>query len=297
MGFERFQYAFESIAKRLDGRHNLCPSCGSHEFLKFGGKWFRKFPTELRCCRSCSLLYRYPTTLEDESMKFYELEYVQPGLTTDLPDDRQLEKLVGSNFIGSEKDFSSWFELFRRISVQLGRQIKVLDYGANWGYAVRQIGSLEFVSESVGYEYSKLRSSFGARHLGVKYITEDQFDGSFDIVFSSHVIEHMHSPRIFRKHMDSLLAADGYVVMTCPNGSLSGIVDHGDSWRRLWGKVHPNMISDEYLIRQFDGYRGSIANADLSEASLVKSLESCTTSCASFMPTTSDLLAILKRNL
>jgi hypothetical protein len=295
MFFEKISYAIQSLVKSLDGKHNICPSCGSSNFFFFGGKSFSKFPTSLRNCQNCFLLYRFPITLQSESLRFYELEYSQPGLTTDLPDKETLSNLLANNFLNSEKDFSIWIPLLKRLSVVIGRKIRVIDYGANWGYTVYQLSKLDFISECVGYEYSKVRSNFGKNKLGINYIDEHDFNGTFDVVFSSHVIEHMYNPSIFREHMDSLLTNSGFVVLTCPNGSLSGVVNHSNSWRKLWGKVHPNMISDLFLLKLFDGYNGSIQDDNLSDLSVNSLLDSCQTAISSYMPTSGNLLALIKK--
>lgn len=292
---KKINYAFQSIVKSLDGKHNLCPSCGSPKYFFFGGKAFSKFPTSLRNCQNCNLLYRFPTTLESESLRFYELEYSQPGLTTDLPDKATLSNLVSKDFIGSEKDFSVWIPLLKTLSMVIGRKIRVLDYGANWGYTVYQLNKLDFITECIGYEYSKVRSNFGKNELGIAYVKEEDFTRTFDVVFSSHVIEHMHNPSIFRAHMDLLLIDGGFVVLTCPNGSLTGTVDHSNSWRRLWGQVHPNMISDSFLLKLFRGYKGSVTDEDLSDISIKELLDSCLTSLSSHMPTTENLIALMKK--
>jgi len=292
---DKINYAVKSFFKTLDGRHNNCPSCGSFDYFFFGGKSFSKYPTALRNCRNCNLLYRFPTTLKGESLRFYELEYSEPGLTTDLPDRTTLNSLLSNNFVGSEKDFTKWIPLFRHLSEVVGRKIRVLDYGANWGYTVYQLSKLDFIAEVVGYEYSKIRSSFGQNELGIKYIEESEFDDTFDVVFSSHVIEHMYNPSILRKHIDSLLVSEGFLLLTCPNGSLTGLVDHSKLWRRLWGNVHPNMISDSYLLKLFNGYRGSVADENLSDIAIKQLLNSCLTAISSYMPSSPHLLLLLRK--
>ena len=113
--------------------------------------------------------------------------------------------------------------------------------------------------------------------------------------FSSHVIEHMYKPVLFREHMDALLNDNGYVILTCPNGSMSGLFDHPKVWRKLWGAVHPNMISDEYLMRIFDGYNGGIFDERLSQADMASFIDFCKAPMASLSPKTSNLLAVMRK--
>lgn len=288
----KVMYALKSLSNRVDGLHNNCPSCGSNEYHQINSKEFVKFPTSLRICHCCNLFYRYPTTLEVESKKFYESEYVQAGLTTDLPSAESLKYLLDKNFSGSEKDFSRWLPLFEEIADQLGRKIRLLDYGANWGYAVHQFDQLDCVDEAIGYEYSDARRKFGEKNLGAKYITEEKFQNDFDLVFSSHVIEHMHNPSHFKSHMDKLLKRGGFVVVTCPNGSLSALSKNPSGWRRLWGSTHPNFISDSYLITQFHNYEGNVFEEDIPRPHSLIDLSSLSNPPSSRLPTSGSLIGV-----
>ncbi|MCJ2185695.1 class I SAM-dependent methyltransferase [Novosphingobium beihaiensis] len=256
---------------------------------------FKKFPTSLRHCNNCKLLYRHPTTSEHESKAFYEKEYYQPGLTTDLPNSEALKKLIKSNFAGSEKDFSRWLPLIHSISKKLNKKIRVLDYGANWGYTAHQLNEQEYIEDALAYEYSSVRSAFGAKNLNIKYVNENEFSQDFDLVFSSHAIEHMHNPSIFKKHMDKLLPIGGYCIVTCPNGSLTAMINKSSGWRKLWGEAHPNFISDEFLLNQFNNYEGAIFREDLSDLKNFDYLNHLSTPPASFLPISSNLIGVFRR--
>lgn len=255
------KYALKSFLNKLDGKHDNCPSCKGAYYSSLKGPLFNKFPTQLRHCLDCGLLYRHPITTESESKLYYELEYTQKGLTTDLPETEVLNDLLKTKFRSSEKDFSGWFPLFQSISSHFDKNIQVLDYGANWGYTVFQLEQLPYVNKAYGYEYSEIRSSFGRTKLGIPYINIDDLPSEkFDVIFSSHVIEHMYNPGLIRKHFDTLLAPGGIGIITCPNGSLSRTVKNPDGFKTNWGSVHPNFISEKYLQNLFNGYRGVILN-------------------------------------
>ena len=295
---KKIQYAFRSLLHRIDGLHDACPSCGSKSSLLLNSKEFKKYPTSLRSCNDCSLLYRHPTTLEEESKKFYEDEYVEKGLTTDLPNTATLRNLMKSNFSKTEKDFSKWVPLIECIANKMGKKIRVLDYGANWGYSVYQLNKLDCVDEAVGYEYSDIRRKYGENNLNVKYICEAEFTNNFDLVFSSHAIEHMHNPSVFRAHIDSLMASRAFTILTCPNGSMGALFQHPNLWRHYWGEVHPNFISDSYLLKQFNDYEGAVFNCDELGNEIVDLLhiDQLTKPPVSYLPTTGNLLGIFRSN-
>jgi hypothetical protein len=287
-------YAFSALKKRLCGGYGACPSCGHENFFKFSGREFHKIPTSLRFCKNCKFFYRYPTTLKDESLAFYEREYVQTGLTTDLPDEVSLEALVAKNFSDTEKDFSIWIPLFKMISQQLDRKIRIIDYGANWGYTAYQLRKCDFVSDCIAYEVSGVRKSYGKQKLNIDYVEEEEFSNSFDVLFSSHALEHMYNPMIIRDHTNALLKPGGYAILTCPNCSLSAVPNH-KKWRQSWGQVHPNGITDGFLLNIFSDYNGAVGNEILDDKMFLELLAGCETKLSSFLPTTPNLLAVMKK--
>lgn len=254
----KLNYALQMLLKSFNKKYHNCPSCQSSNNYKFTGKEFNKFPTSLRYCKDCKLLFRFPVTLASESELFYKDRYHEAGLTTDLPSKTELKYLIDTNFKNTEKDFSIWMKLFRDLSIKLNKKIRILDYGANWGYTVAQLSKEDFVEKAVGYEYSLPRAEFGKKNLNIEYLNEDMFSKSFDVVFSSHVIEHMFNPSKFKNHMNQLLVDEGYCVVACPNGSLSAMLKNPVSFKSMRGEVHPNYISDLYLLNQFSDYHGAV---------------------------------------
>ena len=250
----KFSYLKNSILRRFS--KNRCPSCGSEVAKVIDSKLFGL--TNLLQCGECFMRYRFPADSADYNYQFYQDSYVQPGLTTDLPSKNELQELVLSNFANSEKDFSSYTGIFESIFQHFNRKIRILDYGANWGYSCYQFAKLEFVEKAYGYELSIPRRLFGEQNLGVQYIQDaSELEGSIDVLFSSHVIEHMSDPSILKNYADMVLKNGGIILLTCPNGSDSGRV-HNTHWSKLWGEVHPNFISDQYLCKLFSDYSGIV---------------------------------------
>lgn len=202
--------------------------------------------------------------------------------------------MLESKFVCTEKDFSSYSGIIKEISRYLGRKLTILDYGANWGYACFQFGHFDEVEDVYGLELSKPRREFGEANLGVKYINNpSELDASVDLIFSSHVIEHMSNPSLIRECEDKVLRSDGIVLLTCPNGSDSARFS-SPSWRKLWGEVHPNFISDQYLCRLFSDFNGTISGAEIfmRNSGLERLFRG---KMASSLPTTSDLFLIAQK--
>ncbi len=238
------------LAYVLDGfirswrKKRVCPCCGSRESRSVDRKGFH----HLLRCGECGLLYRWPYETQEEMQRFYQRAYQQAGLTTDLPDRASLKTLLQNGFRGSSKDFSRVVELLLVLSIKPGARI--LDFGANWGYGVWQFREAGF--DAMGYELSQPRAAYSA-HLGVEVLTDwSQVvqHGPFDVVFSSHVLEHTSDPAEALRRQREVLAPGGMVIAYVPNGSARFFEADPSAFHKLWGRVHPVML-DEVFVRRF----------------------------------------------
>ena len=214
-------------------------------------------------------------------------------MTTVLPSDKELLELKNSNFSNSEKDFSYINPVLKSISNYLGRKLKILDYGANWGYFAFQLKKLDFVESVKCYELSLPRRQFGEAKLGIEYIEKPpEKDMRFDLLFSSHVIEHMQNPIILKDWIVKSLKDDGISLITCPNGSDSA--KFNKNWSQLWGEVHPNFISDRFLCKNFSDFQGTVFDESLlNEKDLASKL--CNKEMSSMLPESSNLWFIAQK--
>src|SRR5689334_1315055 len=137
MLIERFTYMLSGVSGRISQRR-LCPACGSPSAALRDRKWFHC----LFQCAKCHLAYRYPVESGADMAKMYDGGYNEPGLTTELPTDRELSALLASEFRNSEKDFSYHTSILKALG--LGRGSRLLDYRANWGYASWQFSRAGF---------------------------------------------------------------------------------------------------------------------------------------------------------
>lgn len=247
---EKIGYLLDTLHKRLHGSGLGCPDCGSTEFEVVD----RKFVvTELRRCGNCMLLYRAPTDTPAENEGFYQLDYVE-GFTTDLPNDGELQRLLDARFEGGEKCFSDYIRVLEALGAAPGARL--FDYGCSWGY-----GSWQFARHGysvTSYEISRPRAEFARRKLGVACLAERPrpetvgvLAHTFDVFFSSHVLEHVPSPRSVVALAQALLKPGGLFVAFTPNGSAQFRAADPLGWRTLWGKVHPNVLDEVYYRALF----------------------------------------------
>jgi len=189
-----------------------CPYCHHTQAKVLGRKYFL---VQLRKCHNCGLMFRFPKENFEESIKFYQSDYKE-GLTTDLPSKLDLKHLLEQQFKGTSNDFSDKINLVKSY-VSEG---KVLDYGCSWGYGVWQFKQAGY--DTLGFEISQPRAEFGCRYLGVDIISQaqeinNQGKESFDVIFTSHVLEHMPDISNVFELFHRLLKPCGTLAIFVPN--------------------------------------------------------------------------------
>ncbi len=188
-----------------------CPFCHHTQAKVLGRKYL---VVQLRKCEKCGLMFRFPKETPETNLRFYQSNYKE-GMTTDLPDSLHLKHLLSSRFQGTSKDFESKINL---VKSYLPTGI-VLDYGCSWGYGVWQFKQAGY--EAIGFEISQPRADFGRKMLGVDIIQQEEVnnlnDASIDIIFTSHVLEHLPDISNVFKLFQRLLKSGGILAIFVPN--------------------------------------------------------------------------------
>jgi SAM-dependent methyltransferase len=234
------------LLRGLTGRirhRKTCPCCGSRHSGPLDWKFFHS----LEQCSECKILYRFPYEAPNQMARFYQRDYSEAGLTTDLPSEAELQLLVASRFRRSEKDFGQVIEMLQALG--LGPGAKILDFGANWGYGTYQLRLAGYITDA--YEISQPRASFGKK-IGVDVLTSLDLVGSaYDAIYSSHVLEHVPNPRSTLQEQFARLKPGGYIVAATPNGSTERRRANPHGFHLNWGLVHPVLLTSEFLLKNF----------------------------------------------
>jgi SAM-dependent methyltransferase len=177
---------------------------------------------------------------------YYRCRYRQPGLTTDLPDAQELAALLGRNFRGTDKDFGEKIAVFHELCPR-GR---VLDFGCSWGYGVVQLNARGY--ETIGFDVSAPRAAYGRARLGVEIL--DSYEaldripaGSFDGIFSNHVLEHLPTPRIAFDRFARLLRPQGILVAFVPNAGGTAARHLRSAWGPLLCQRHTVALDRRFV--------------------------------------------------
>lgn len=190
-------------------------------------------------------MFRWPKDTPEFNKSFYQNRYQQVGLTTELPDPGSLEKLIASNFRGTEKDFSGQIAVLR----ELMPQGKVLDFGCSWGYASFQLQQAGY--DVIGFEISKGRAAFGRNYLRVNMLDDygslDRLRGSFDVIFSSHVLEHLPSFKGVFERFGELLKPEGILLLFVPNCGGENATRLGVRWGPMVCEKHPQALDRNFF--------------------------------------------------
>jgi SAM-dependent methyltransferase len=291
---QKISYLIDQSLGFLLEREKICPNCGGLASSLVDRKYL---VSQLRMCAACGINFRWPCDKKDTSSAVYQDSYLQPGLTTDLPQPDELAKLKEVCFRGSEKDFSSYVQFAKNVSPGNLEDLEVLDYGANWGYLVYQL-RLAGIAKALGYEVSFPRRAYGEAEVGVAYIDSPaECENQFDFVISTHVIEHVPMPSQMLQGIHSMLKPGGTLLLECPNGSLASMTSPG--WSSQWGEIHPFYISDGFLLRSLGnlGFSGMVLDksdflAMCESMPAVKILELANRNLCSRLPISSTLVFI-----
>jgi len=233
----RTNFLLRILKAYLEEQEKTCPYCGNNSTKVIGRKYLI---LQLRKCPVCNLMFRWPKDTPEFNKSFYQNRYQQVGLTTELPGLESLKKLVDSRFCGTEKDFSEKIAVLQRL-VHRG---KVLDFGCSWGYATFQLQQAGY--DVVGLEISKPRAEFGRKHLKINILDEygllDKYRGSFDVIFSSHVLEHLPNFKGVFERFSALLKPGGILLLFVPNCGGENAIKQGVKWGPMVCEKHPQAL-------------------------------------------------------
>ena len=218
-----------------------CPCCGGTDLSVVDHKYIVTWLLE---CRHCHLRHRHPKDDPAWLERFYQKEYtVDTHMITKLPDAAAMEKLKAEGF-PELRDISPYIKALRP------QAERVLDYGCSWGYHVFKMRRAGLDAE--GFELSRPRAAFGQRTLGVTIHSDPAAaQGRYDVISSSHVIEHLASIPDLVTFCRARLVPGGLFMAFCPNGS--------DAYRRRepglfhvnWGSLHPNYLDIPFARHLF----------------------------------------------
>ncbi len=195
------------------GHTSPCPACGS-EMAEF---WHRYDGIDLVRCERCKTIFMDPLPVPEEMADFYEDSYENASTGYFAKVEKKMKRSRG------RMGFLARF-------APVGR---FLDVGSNGGFmveAARERGfdsfGVDIDGVSVGYakeHYPQNRFFHGTVESLAAGVFGDEFRESFDLAYSSEVIEHVPDAEGCAAAIAALLKPGGYLFITTPD------ISH---WRR-----------------------------------------------------------------
>jgi SAM-dependent methyltransferase len=232
-------FALKSIALVATRQDKCCPHCGNDRTQLVQRKhtiW------SLRKCPVCLLMFRWPKENVESSYHFYQRAY-REGCVGGVPDLAKLDVLMAASFTTDNLDYSVRIKTVRSAS----EGIRVIDYGASWGYGVWQFQKAGFNAE--GFEVSSSRAEYGRRNLGVRIetTTAEFAANSFDVIHTAHVLEHVADLKSAFADFHRLLKPGGVLVIFVPNAGGQSAQTLGTRWGPMIGEKHINALTAEFF--------------------------------------------------
>lgn len=235
-----------------------CPFCDSAEyklFEKFGPKNFYSYVE----CERCSLVYLNPRP-----------EYNQSFVDTAYQDYAQDKDFYKSGEISSEFDNRELEQnhfIVEQIYSKLGRKGRLLEIGCAVGMFLKAAKD-EGWEDVFGIDVSNNMIKFIKEKLKIDAVVakyeEYEFKSGekFDVIYCSHVIEHIPFPNIWMEKIKKDIKPNGLLVINVPNQlSLDRrikrfvnkyIVDNRkwDSWRTPDHMFEPSVKAMKYFFKK-----------------------------------------------
>jgi SAM-dependent methyltransferase len=194
-------------------------------------------------------MFRWPKENVESSFHFYQGVYHE-GCVGDVPDLAELRELMAASFAADNLDYSVRIKTVRSAS----KGLRVIDYGASWGYGVWQFQKAGFDAE--GFEVGFSRAEYGRRNLGVRVetTTAEFAPNSFDVIHTAHVLEHVADLKSVFADFQRLLKPGGVLVIFVPNAGGQSAQTLGTHWGPMIGEKHVNALTAEFFARNLPLY-------------------------------------------
>ena len=256
-----------------------CPHCKTHRIKRVARKHYF---VSIFNCQKCYLYFAYPTMGNLLARLLYSSKfYAENDLTTEIPNKTELKKLIKSKFINSGKDFNNRIECIKK-AFGIGT---LLEFGSSWGYFLCQARTAGF--NVTGIEVSKPRSSFGrsAMNLEICNSFSELEKKKYDIIYSSHVLEHLLDLSKIFTDFNEHLSNNGVLIIEVPNFNYKEL---GNKILSGIGAVHPLGFSPEFFYNNMEkiGFR---------ELMLYNTYESIVYGKNDFNPKNDCIIAIMKK--
>ena len=216
-----------------------CPHCRSarHELVA------RKYSVaRIVRCMDCGLAFSRPIYRSWLADNFYDGLYTA-GFGTTLPGDAHLDRWLATGFRDTRREADTALEKIRWHAPRPSASL--LEIGCSWGYFLHQARGAGF--DVTGVEIGATRRAFGQQRLGLDIVgdlSELPAGRQYDVVYTSHVLEHFTDLYGVFPRIASALKKDGVLFIEVPNFDPE---QFGSRCFPVVGAVHPLGFNSEFF--------------------------------------------------
>lgn len=216
-----------------------CPHCRSPRHALVARKY--RVARIVRC-RDCGLYFSRPIYRSWLAENFYDGLYTA-GFGTILPDEVHLERWLTTGFRDTRREADTVLEKIRLHAPTPSASL--LEIGCSWGYFLHQARAAGFTA--TGVEIGAKRRDFGRQRLGLDIVGDlsDLPAGQqYDVIYTSHVLEHFTDLHGVFPRLASALKDDGVLFIEVPNFDPQ---QFGSRCFPVVGAVHPLGFNSEFF--------------------------------------------------
>lgn len=194
---------------RFTGESLPCSLCGGRERSVVGRRDRYLMPLTNVLCTDCGLVFLDPMPTSEEIDRYYREQYREHYHGDSQPRAKALLR-----------DARGAAERVRLLSAFVRPGMRVLDIGAGTGAFVAAANAAGWAAEGIEPHLGFARYAnehLGARVHATTLETAPVEAGSFDLVSSSHVFEHLRDPLAAFRRVHELLRADGIFHVGVPD--------------------------------------------------------------------------------
>lgn len=207
----------------------------------------QKFPVNE--CHCCGTFFLSPRPNESAFDIIYPKNY--SNYRTNETKESHVRQLSNKLQVRRVKKLISSFSFEKGFSV--------LDVGCGDGFMLDRIKDAFPLSQTFGIEPNKFAAEIAARSHDVFHGTLEEcpeIDKKFDIIISSHVIEHVSDPVGFLDLLCRKLKDDGVVIIDTPNVRCLQYKIFGKHWGGFHSPRHWTLFTPDSLV--LSGYKAGL---------------------------------------
>ena len=192
-------------SKYIKFKKRSCPYCSSNAKIILKTICFKNKNISVSRCKKCDFVY-----LDHQLSKLQDL-YNENYWEAENTINDKVEKYNESQYFRIKKTIN----IIKKYSKN--KTVCILDVGCGDGRFMKSAKSFFEVS---GIEFDKkMKLSVIDKNLDIRYgkFEKMTFKKKYDIVFLSHVIEHLPNPNLYLKKIHQILKPSGLLFILCPN--------------------------------------------------------------------------------